>query len=188
MMISCNTINQIKKCQKCGLCKNQEPVLDNQQLCQIIWVGLSAKKIIYENDIPLSPNTNTGKLIQLIENTCNNVITYKTNLVKCLPLNERGKLRYPNTNEIECCFDNLLIEINHMHPKIIFLLGDKVYNSVEKKLKIHLEKWNNFNYNYTKYHNYFFVPIHHPSYIYVYKKKNIDNYIQSISNIINYLL
>ena len=45
------------------------------------------KKITSEEETPLSEQTNTGKLIQKIEEMCNEVSTYKTNLVKCLPLN-----------------------------------------------------------------------------------------------------
>ena len=53
--------------------------------------------------------------------------TYKTNLVKCLPLTEQQKLRYPSKKEMDKCFDNLVSEINAMSPKIVFLLGEKVF-------------------------------------------------------------
>lgn len=56
---------------------------------------------------------------------CNEVSTYKTNLVKCLPLTEQQKLRYPSKKEMDKCFDNLVSEINAMSPKIVFLLGEK---------------------------------------------------------------
>ena len=74
-------IEQIRRCQKCGLCKNQEPLLDGTRECQIIWVGLSAKKVESDEEIPLSPETNTGMLIKKVEDLCENVTTYKTNLV-----------------------------------------------------------------------------------------------------------
>ena len=120
-------IEQIKKCKKCGLCKNQSPLLDIQRECQVIWVGLSAKKIESDDEIPLSPETNTGMLIKKIEELCQDVTTYKTNLVKCLPLTEQQKLRYPNKNEIDCCFENLMGEIKSMDPKIVFLLGFLIF-------------------------------------------------------------
>ena len=62
-------IAQIEKCQKCGLCCNQKPLLERKQECQVFWVGLSAKMIKTENETPLSPDTNTGMLIQKIEET-----------------------------------------------------------------------------------------------------------------------
>ncbi|MBE5704597.1 uracil-DNA glycosylase family protein [Blautia luti] len=64
-------------------------------------------------------------LIQKIEELCGEVITYKTNLVKCLPLTEEQKLRYPNRKEIDSCFEHLVGEIQAMSPKIVFLLGEK---------------------------------------------------------------
>ncbi len=181
-------IKQIRDCHKCGLCINQKPLLDTEKQCQIFWVGLSAKKAITDTEIPLSPETNTGMLIQKIESSCCDVVTYKTNLVKCLPLTEQQKLRYPNKKEIDSCFGNLLKEIHTMSPKIVFLLGEKVYSSVGKYLNIDFEKWNDFEYTYKTFEKIHYVPIHHPSYIYVYKRKRIDDYIKSIEKIISQLL
>ena len=84
-------IEQIRRCQKCGLCFNQKPLLDVEKECQVFWVGLSAKKKKSNKEIPLSPETNTGMVIQRIEEVCGEVTTYKTNLVKCLPLTEEQK-------------------------------------------------------------------------------------------------
>lgn len=179
---------EIRKCNRCGLCSNQKPLLDVEKKCQVIWVGLSAKKTVSDMEGPLSPETNTGMLIQKIETTCEKVTTYKTNLVKCLPLTDQQKLRYPNKREIDCCFEHLLSEINTMSPRIVFLLGEKVYSSVAKHLKINFEKWVDFEYRYQEYQGIYYVPIHHPSYIYVYKRKKIDNYVEGVEKIINQLL
>lgn len=181
-------IEQIYKCQKCSLCFNQKPLLDVEKKCEVFWVGLSAKKVSNDIERPLSPETNTGMLIQKVENLCSNVVTYKTNLVKCLPLSEQKKLRYPNKKEIDSCFENLIKEIQIMSPKIVFLLGEKVYSSVGKYLNIGFDKWNNFEYHYKMFENVYYVPIHHPSYIYVYKRKKMDDYIKNIERIINHLL
>lgn len=118
-------IEQIRKCQKCSLCFNQKPLLDLEKDCQVFWVGLSAKKIKSYQETPLSSETNTGMLIHKIEKLCENVSFYKTNLVKCLPLTEQKKLRYPNRKEINCCFEHLVNEINTMSPKIVFFIGGK---------------------------------------------------------------
>ena len=181
-------IEQIRKCQKCGLCFNQKPLLDAEKECQVFWVGLSAKKIKSDGEVPLSPETNTGMLIQKIEEMCSDVITYKTNLVKCLPLTEENKLRYPDRKEIDSCFENLIGEIHTMSPKIVFLLGEKVYSSVGKHFKIKFDKWNGFEYHYKIYDGIYYVPIHHPSYIYVYKRRQMDEYIKGIERVINQLL
>lgn len=181
-------IEQIRKCKKCSLCFNQEPLLDVEKKCQVFWVGLSAKKVISNTDLPLAPETNSGMLIQKIEQTCENIITYKTNLVKCLPLNNEQKLRYPNSEEIDCCFENLISEIQTMSPKIVFLLGEKVYSTIEKKMKMEFDKWHGFEYHYKEINGIYYVPIHHPSYIYVYKRKEIQEYIDSVEKIITQLL
>ena len=58
-------IEQIRRCQKCGLCFNQKPLLDVEKECQVFWVGLSAKKKKSNKEIPLSPETNTRGLNSL---------------------------------------------------------------------------------------------------------------------------
>lgn len=181
-------IEQIQKCQRCGLCFNQKPLLDGKKECQIFWVGLSAKMVHSDEEIPLSPDTNTGLLIKRIEEVLKGIHTYKTNLVKCVPLNEQQKLRYPNKKEIDCCFDNLQKEIGELSPQIVFLLGEKVYSAVEKHFGIKFEKWDEFNYRYKKFEGIYYIPIHHPSYIYVYKRKKIEQYIESVENMVNTLL
>ena len=181
-------IEQIQKCHKCSLCFNQKPLLDVEKECQVFWVGLSAKKVMSDVELPLSSETNTGMIIHKIEEGCEELIAYKTNLVKCLPLTEQQKLRYPNKNEIDCCFEHLLSEIHTMSPQIVFLLGEKVYSTIAKKMKIEFEKWNDFEYHYKKVEGIYYVPIHHPSYIYVYKRKRMQDYIDEVRKIINQLL
>jgi len=178
-------IESIRKCSNCDLCNNQMPLLDkNFSDACVIWVGLSAKIV---KDIklerPLENNTNTGKIIEKIE--AGNNCFYKTNLVKCAPLDENNKLRYPNKDEMNFCFDNLLLELITIKPKIVFLLGSKVSNFVLNKLKSKkfkketnqeilniLEK--------IEFHN-----IYHPSYIAIYKRKEEDTYIQKVQDIIS---
>ena len=181
-------VEQIQKCQKCDLCFNQRPLLDSEKECHVFWVGLSAKKMASDSEMPLSPETNTGMLIQKIEEMCAEIVTYKTNLVKCLPLTVDQKLRYPNNKEIDCCFENLVNEINAMSPKIVILLGEKVYSAVARHFNINFDKWNKFDYNYKEINGIFFVPVHHPSFIYVYRRKSMNAYIKSIENVIKKLL
>lgn len=165
----------IEKCTNCPLYKNQKPLLDTFKKSYVMWVGLSAKKV---NNVllskPLDENTNSGSIIKKIENSLSNYTFYKTNLVKCLPLNEKGKLRYPTKDEMDACIENLLNEIDYIKPKIIFLLGHKVHDYITKYLKV-----NNINYSGIKIYY-----IEHPSYIYVYKRKNIDDYINKIVKIV----
>lgn len=179
---------KIKACRKCSLHMNQLPLLDETTNCQIMWVGLSAKKKQSDDEIPLSPDTNTGLVIQKIEDTCQDIDAYKTNLVKCLPLSDSGKIRYPSSSEIDCCIEQLQCEIQVLSPKIVFLLGEKVYSAVGKMLDVKFKKWNRYEYYYTKRDGIYYVPIHHPSYIFVYKRGQMQNYIDGVVKIIEQLL
>jgi DNA polymerase len=177
-----------KNCEKCGLCKHQSPLYDEKKTCQVFWVGLSAKMIKSKDEKPLSPTTNSGGLLSLVENNCKEISTYRTNLVKCVPLDESGKLRYPNRNEIKLCLPHLASEIEELTPKIIFLLGGKVIESVSKMYSVSFDKWEEFNYRATYYNNSLFVPVHHPSYVYVYKRKRINEYTSGLERMIQQAL
>jgi len=181
-------LENVRECTKCKLCCNQKPLMDKCTNCQVLWVGLSAKKATCDDETPLSKSTNSGAIIHRIEETLEGVSTYKTNLVKCLPLDDRQKLRYPNRQEIENCFCNLEEEIHTLGPKIVFLLGEKVYSSVAKKYRLPFERLDGFNYRYVERNGVYYIPIHHPSYIHVYKRKQVDSYIQSLHDIILHLL
>lgn len=181
-------IETIKKCNRCGLCKYQSPLMDDKKVCQVFWVGLSAKKTTVESEKPLSPTTNSGKLICDVEERCSGVLTYKTNLVKCVPLDDQMKLRYPNKKEIDICFPNLKKEISDLKPQIVFLLGDKVKKAISRHLGITFEPWSGFSYKYVEHDGIFYVPVHHPSYIHVYKRKQIEDYVLGIENLIAELI
>lgn len=178
----------IKNCNKCGLCKYQTPLIDDTKVCQVFWVGLSAKKVTFESEKPLSPTTNSGKLICDVEERCAEVLTYKTNLVKCVPLDEQMKLRYPNRKEIDVCFPNLEREINDLKPRIVFLLGDKVTKAISRHFQLTFEPWDGFNYKYIIHNGTYYIPIHHPSYVHVYKRKQMEDYILNVENLISALL
>ncbi|MBT9147098.1 MAG: hypothetical protein DDT32_00850 [Syntrophomonadaceae bacterium] len=161
----------IKECNRCGLYNHQKPLMDEVEGCRVFWVGLSAKISACEGERPLSPATNSGDLLCRVEGKCLGVPMYRTNLVKCAPLDGSGKLRYPNRNEIELCLPHLGMEIEELAPQIVFLLGGKVIDAVGRHFSIKFENWNGFNYPFRKHGGMYYVPVHHPSYIYVYKRK-----------------
>ncbi len=174
----------IKNCAKCALCVNQRPLLDEVFNCKVFWVGLSAKKTKYDNEKPLSSTTNSGKIIAQIEERCAGIQMYKTNIVKCLPLDGKGKLRYPSRYETDLCISNLDSEISALSPTVVFLLGGKVTEAVGRYFQIELESWIDFYYKPKQCKGIYFIPIQHPSYIHVYKRKRIDDYICGIERII----
>ena len=178
-------IEAIKCCTSCALCTNQKPLLDEVRNCKVFWVGLSAKKSTHDNERPLSSTTNSGKIIAQVEERCTGIPMYKTNIVKCLPLDNRYKLRYPSKSEIEVCISNLDSEISALSPSIVFLLGSKVTEAVGRYFQIEFESWIDFYYKPKLYKGIYFVSIQHPSYIHVYKRKRLNDYIYALERIIS---
>ena len=169
--------NRITKCNKCDISCNQKPLVENMKKSDIMFLGISAKMKEKEDEMPLSENTNSGKLIKMIEERLleenNNLLCYRSNMVKCVPLNEDGKIRYPDNLEIENCIDNLVYELSIVKPKVVVLLGRLVEKHLKKKI-IEL--------------GYNTITIYHPSYIHVYRKKEIEKYVEESSkNILKYV-
>ena len=169
--------SRITKCNRCNISCNQKPLVDILRKSDIMFLGISAKIKETEDEMPLSENTNRGKLIKMIEERLleenSNISCYRSNMVKCVPLDKEGKIRYPDILEIENCIDNLVYELSIVKPKLVVLLGRLVEKHLKKKI-IEL--------------GYNTITIHHPSYIYVYRKKEIEKYVEESSkNILKYV-
>lgn len=150
----------------------------------VIWVGLSAKKATNaEIFAPLNIGTNTGKLVAEIEARCPSISFYKTNLVKFPPLDSKWKLRYPTLKECAMCYPELQIEIRIINPRVILLLGNKIATFILNQLGLQMSKLS-YKYQVFEYEERWYVPIHHPSYIMVYKRKEKDLYIQAVKTVI----
>lgn len=169
--------SKIIKCNKCSISCNQKPLVENMRKSDIMFLGISAKIKEKEDEMPLSENTNSGKLIKMIEERLleenNNLLCYRSNMVKCVPLNEKCKIMYPDSFEIENCIENLEYELNIVNPKVVVFLGRLVEKYLKKKIM-------ELGYN--------TITIYHPSYIYVYRKKGIEKYVEESSkNILKYV-
>lgn len=167
----------ITKCNRCSISCNQKPLVENMRKSDIMFLGISAKIKEKEDEMPLSENTNSGKLIKMIEERLlkenNNLSCYRSNMVKCVPLDKEGKIRYPDILEIENCIDNIVYELSIVKPKVVVLLGRLVEKHLKKKIV-------ELGYN--------TITIYHPSYIYVYRKKEIEKYVEESSkNILKYV-
>lgn len=76
--------------------------------------------------------------------------------------------------------------IEKLYNAIVFLLGKQVASFVFKKYankEVNFDK--DFRYKGIKKDNILYVPIHHPSYILVYKRKQLDNYVTNIRKLCN---
>ena len=170
--------SKITKCNKCSISCNQKPLVENMKKSDIMFLGISAKMKETEDEMPLSENTNSGKLIKMIEERLleenNNLLCYRSNMVKCVPLNEEGKIRYPDNLEIENCIENLEYELNIVNPKVVVVFLGRLVEKYLKKKIIEL--------------GYNVITIYHPSYIYMYRKKEIEKYVEESSkNILKYV-
>lgn len=175
-----------KTCKSCGLSFYQEPAFDQFKKSHIFWVGLSAVPFEEEEEkLPLSPLTRSGSLVHSIEAPFRTQFSfYKTNLVKCVPL-QGEKVRYPVAHEMEKCFSNFQWELEHLRPKTVFLLGKQVADFVLRKFGLaKLSLSESYQYETVKFGKIRFVPVHHPSYILIYKRKLLHCYIEGIQRLI----
>jgi uracil-DNA glycosylase family 4 len=177
---------RIAGCQACDLHQCQKPLLDTFWRADVMWVGLSAKKLgDSDHATPLSPETTTGAIIRGVEEQFNGVRFYRTNLVKCPPLDETGKLRYPNEAEMKLCHTNLQLELKAVRPVVVILLGLQVarfFFSTMFTLNPELPK----NYRYRTHWegSTCFVPVHHPSFIAVYRRRHRTSYSNALGRMI----
>ena len=177
--------SECKTCRACGLYINQKPLIDTAGHAEIFWVGLSAVRNSSSDDhLPLSVNTRSGSLLKEIERPFKNSFSfYRTNLVKCLPLKE-DKIRYPSSKEMSNCFTNLTDEIEEISPKLIFLLGKQVGDFVLHSLLGHKTTSSpNFEYLQYEWQDKILVPVHHPSYVLIYKRRYLGKYMDRIRSI-----
>ncbi|SMN12456.1 hypothetical protein SPBRAN_906 [uncultured Candidatus Thioglobus sp.] len=160
------------------------PIFDQKNKARVFWVGLSAVQFGEgEEKLPLSPLTRSGGLIAEIEKGFEQDLSfYKTNLVKCLPL-KLNKIRYPLRHEMDKCFPNFKDELEHLKPRVVFLLGKQVANYVlPSEVKNGLKLSETFDYTAYEAGSIYYIPIHHPSYILVYKRKLMHKYIAGIQS------
>lgn len=170
-------------CQACGLYCHQKPLTEPLRASEVVCVGLSAKLSSCKDEIPLDPRTISGHLIAQIEKAVGSTF-YKTNLVKCVPLDETDMLRYPTNDEMARCIPHLKGEIEEVQPKVVLLLGNKVASGVAKHRNMVTPKFNGYQYQSVEHNGVKYIAIQHPSYIYVYKRKEIQQYIDAVVDII----
>lgn len=157
--------------------------LNNLQEASVIFVGLSHKYgKNWEVLEAFCETTNSWKVIQQLEEGCGWISIHKTNLVKWVPL-KNGKIRYPNAEEKKEWLNALLEEISIINPSVVYLFWKQVSDFVIKNIK--LEKISDVEYRFWEVT---FLLAHHPSYIYLYKRRDIESYIQWITTKISELL
>lgn len=175
----------IIRCRKCNLYKTQIPFTDRNTKADIMLVGISSKIKKYEDEIPFDPRTRSGKLVDRMDATAQKYgwRIYRTNLVKCPPTGEDGKLRYPDEKEIADCFGHILKEIETVDPKLIFLLGNIVIKTVLRKWKLMPETDRRTSFLTYKYDGRIFAASRHPSYI-LRSAQRTENYLHDYEQLV----
>lgn len=175
-----------KSCRKCDLYKNQRPILDESfKETDVMFLGISAVKIKNENmGYPLAKDTRTGKIVEEIEKLAEKEV-WKSNLVKCLPLDKNYKIRAPKKLEMEACYENYVYEIKIRNPKLVVLLGKDVSNFILKKETVLPKLDENFEYEYIQKDGIKYLAVHHPSYILKMKIDIRERYKTIIANLMN---
>lgn len=154
----------------------------------IYFVGLSAKP----DCAHLSSQTCTGNVIEEIIRGLPDVTSIKTNLVKNVPLDQRGKLRYPDSVEMEQGWKDLQNEINQMSPNLLVTLGLQVSFFVRTQMGVQPEKpWLPADFSsktYLSQSKPYLLSVHHPSFVFVYRRKYVTNYVSSVIQSISSLV
>lgn len=159
----------IRCCKSCSLCNNQPPLLSPMPDASpvIMVVGTSAKQIKSPAEVPLDGSTRSGKIVSRLEAVslkCGYGI-YRTNLVKCPPVNDVNKLRYPTKEEIAACIGNLFQEIELLTPKIVLLLGKIVISAMEHEIGAKFSDYSGCTFSTLTVGHQRYVAAYHPSFV-----------------------
>ena len=146
----------------------------------VYFVGLSAKPMCEH----LAPETRTGKIIEQIIHDLPSIEAVKTNLVKIPPIDREGNLRYPNSTEMQSGWNELRDEMNRTLPNLLVTLGQQVSMFLRSQMGVQPAKPrlpSDFSYeSYLSQSQSNILSVHHPSFIYVYRRKDIDNYVENV--------
>lgn len=182
-------LDNIVSCQNCKLRLYQAPLLDQPKKNAIMLVGLSAKQIKSPSEVPLDNRTKSGQLVASMEVIAKqyDLEIYRTNLVKCPPLDQNHKIRYPTQNEIEVCFKNILHELDILQPRLVVLLGNIVQSAFKEMLHLDIKPIQNCKFSFQQIDGYYYVASYHPSYIMrsTFRKKE---YLENFSMLLKLLL
>ena len=148
----------------------------------MVWLGLSAKLKTSLFERPLDGATHSGKLVDLVEEDSPELVFYRSNAMKCPPL-ESGKLRYPTRQELETCWPNTVAELEILKPRCLLVLGTIVAKHVERMTGVMLEKpTDTYRYKFSKWPemNICVMWIHHPSFIQTYRRKAVSRFREGL--------
>lgn len=124
---------------------------------RVVFVGITDKVSLS----PFDSSTKSGAILdQIIEKL--NCSCFKMNYVPFAPLNELGKLRYPNQVELAQAYLPFLKSIKELNPDLLVVCGNMVWNELKKHSFSSCD----------------IIKIYHPSYVWVYQKSQVGTYVE----------
>jgi len=149
----------------------------------VLFVGLSAKPATSA----LCHGTNTGNVISAIESAIQPLRTLRTNLVREPPLNQCGKLRYPNAEEKSAGLQALFGEIGTLRPAVVVALGVEVSRVILRGMcgdQSFSGFGNSYDYSVAAVGRIRVIPVHHPSFVCIYRRKTLDSYTKAVADVV----
>lgn len=123
---------------------------------KVCFVGITDKIGLEPFDCSTKSGMIIVQIMELLDYECE-----KINYVSYPPLNEKGRLRYPTKKEMQEAFPGFQESILKMKPDLLVVCG-KMVAGVLKQHSFFQDK---------------ILVIYHPSYIYVYQRNKIEQYI-----------
>lgn len=154
----------------------------------VYFIGLSAKP----NCDHLSAYTNTGYIVEQIINGLPYITCLKTNLVRTPPLDEKGNLRYPDLGEMEQGWKELQKEMKRMYPALLVTLGQQVSFFLRSRMGVKPAQprlpADFSSKTYLSQSESHLLSVHHPSFVFVYRRKYVENYVNNVVESISSLI
>jgi uracil-DNA glycosylase len=146
----------------------------------VYFVGLSAKPDCEH----LAPGTRTGSIIERIIVHLPFIRAVRTNLVKTPPIDHQGKLRYPNPVEMQSGWAELQEEMRRTSPSLLVTLGRQASFFLRSQVGVQPAKPelpSDFSYeSCVSQAQFSILSIHHPSFVYVYRRRDIESYVDNV--------
>lgn len=124
---------------------------------KVVFVGISNKC----DKSAFDCSTASGKIIEHIIKHLS-CACEKINYVSYAPTDLSGKLRYPTKEELHDSYQSFICHVKTLKPDLLVVCGNLVF----KELKRH-------DFSFCK-----ILRIYHPSYIWVYKRSELDHYYE----------
>ena len=162
--------NKLPNCRECGLCESRFQVVkgNGNQKADVMIIGEAPGQTEDRRGIPFVGQS--GKMLRhewlpavgLDANDC-----YISNVVKCIPLDDKSKIRPPTDEEKAVCSIWLDLEIQRVKPKVIIALGGQALDALSSHGGI--TKMNGKSFEVQTIHNYHAgvtgFALFHPAYI-----------------------